>query len=160
MHPQPLILPADGDPQAFPLKLAVMSATMNAHVFQDYLPNAPHIEAQGRTFPVTHHFLEDTYELLSYVLPRDSPAAVRAGRGGAKKKAAIQAAGGASTKAARLLQAGWGDDEDLDESGVNPNFVESGFSDYSEKTLRNLRRVDESATDYDLIEALLCYICT
>ncbi|KAH7911206.1 hypothetical protein BJ138DRAFT_1086089 [Hygrophoropsis aurantiaca] len=47
-----------------PLKIVLMSATIDPRLFQEYFPDkagrkAPVIEIPGRTFPVTKHFLED-----------------------------------------------------------------------------------------------------
>lgn len=47
-----------------PLKVVLMSATIDPHLFQEYFPDATGnkatvIEVPGRTFPVARHFLED-----------------------------------------------------------------------------------------------------
>lgn len=39
------------------------------------------VSAEGRTFPVQTHCLEDIYERLEYKLAADSPAAQREGAG-------------------------------------------------------------------------------
>jgi HrpA-like RNA helicase len=137
-----------------------MSATMNADIFQTYLSQAPHITAEGRTFPVDRHYLEDIHEQLDYVLSRDSPAALRShAKGSQKRRETLRGAGGGKTKDGKLLSEGWGDDEDLDESGANPYYSEELYADYGQQVHKNIRRLDESATDYDLIDDLVCYIC-
>ena len=40
-----------------------MSATLDSNLFARYYGDCPVLVAGGRTFPVEHHFLEDTYEL-------------------------------------------------------------------------------------------------
>jgi ATP-dependent RNA helicase DHX29 len=63
---------ASGSP---PLKLILMSATLDSNLFSSYFGNCPVISAKGRTFPVTRFFLENIYEQLDYHLASDSPAA-------------------------------------------------------------------------------------
>lgn len=53
------------------------SATVDANLFSKYFAHCPVITAQGRTHPVTTHFLEEIYERTRYLLAPDSPAALR-----------------------------------------------------------------------------------
>lgn len=53
------------------------SATVDANLFSNYFAHCPVITAQGRTHPVTTHFLEEIYESTRYLLAPDSPAALR-----------------------------------------------------------------------------------
>jgi ATP-dependent RNA helicase DHX29 len=48
------------------LKVILMSATVDANRFSQYLNNAPIIDVPGRTFPVQRYFLEDAIELTHY----------------------------------------------------------------------------------------------
>ncbi|KAL1954208.1 hypothetical protein VTO42DRAFT_1526 [Malbranchea cinnamomea] len=48
------------------LKLILMSATVDARRFSDYLHGAPILDIPGRTFPVEVKFLEDAIELSGY----------------------------------------------------------------------------------------------
>ncbi|GMH43004.1 hypothetical protein BSKO_10926 [Bryopsis sp. KO-2023] len=41
-----------------PLKVVLMSATLDAGIFSSYF-DCPVLTTEGRTFPVEHHFLED-----------------------------------------------------------------------------------------------------
>ena len=69
----------------FPLKVLVMSATMDANLLRGYFGGCPVLSAAGRTFPVEHLFLEDVYEAVGYRLDADSPAALRGGGHGAAR---------------------------------------------------------------------------
>lgn len=48
------------------LKVILMSATVNAQRFSEYLDGAPIIDVPGRTFPVQAKFLEDAIEISGY----------------------------------------------------------------------------------------------
>ena len=48
------------------LRVVLMSATVNAQKFSDYLDGAPIIDVPGRTFPVQAKFLEDALELTGH----------------------------------------------------------------------------------------------
>ena len=48
------------------LKVVLMSATVNAQRFSDYLNGAPIVDVPGRTFPVQAKFLEDAIELTGH----------------------------------------------------------------------------------------------
>ncbi|KAI5364302.1 Putative helicase, P-loop containing nucleoside triphosphate hydrolase [Septoria linicola] len=48
------------------LKVVLMSATVDAQKFSNYLGNAPIIQVPGRTFPVQAQFLEDAIELTGH----------------------------------------------------------------------------------------------
>jgi ATP-dependent RNA helicase DHX29 len=60
-----------------PLKIVLMSATIDLERLAAYCWGCPTIRAQGRTFPVQQYFLEDVYEMTGYRLEADSPAAIR-----------------------------------------------------------------------------------
>ncbi|KAH9864527.1 hypothetical protein J1614_010462 [Plenodomus biglobosus] len=49
------------------LKIVLMSATVDAARFSNYLNNAPILNVPGRTFPVQVRYLEDAIELTNYV---------------------------------------------------------------------------------------------
>ncbi|XP_014253741.1 putative ATP-dependent RNA helicase DHX57 [Cimex lectularius] len=50
------------------LKVILMSATINSHLFKEYFNDAPTIEIPGRTFPVEQLFLEDIILRTNYTL--------------------------------------------------------------------------------------------
>ncbi|KAK5684283.1 hypothetical protein LTS10_004149 [Elasticomyces elasticus] len=56
------------------LRVVLMSATVNAQKFSDYLDGAPIIDVPGRTFPVQAKFLEDAIELTKHTLDDAAPA--------------------------------------------------------------------------------------
>ena len=55
-------------PQDTPLKVVLMSATLDASLFHDYFWGAPSVKFPGRTFPVTELYLEDALEATSHVV--------------------------------------------------------------------------------------------
>ncbi len=136
-----------------PLKLVLMSATINAAMFSAYLGGCPVLSAEGRTFPVTPHYLEDVYELTGYLLPPDSPAAFRATQRRGRQPAAARS----DTKEGRLLREGWGD-EDADAAALNPGYEASAYAQFSERTRISLSRVNEEVLDFELLEELLAVI--
>lgn len=50
------------------------SATVDSSLFARYFGDCPVINVEGRTHPVSTHFLEDVYEKMEYCLALDSPA--------------------------------------------------------------------------------------
>jgi len=56
------------------LKVILMSATVDSSLFARYFGECPVISVEGRTHPVSTHFLEDVYEKMEYCLELDSPA--------------------------------------------------------------------------------------
>jgi ATP-dependent RNA helicase DHX29 len=147
-----------------PLKIILMSATLDSAKLSEYFGSCPTLHAQGRTFPVQQLFLEDVYEWLgdSYVLASDSPAALKGW--GAKSRQYLQSAA-VRSKHRAMVAGGWGDEAD-GASGegfevLNP-YVKDMNADvlgsYSLSTRRNLARVNDEVIDFDLLEALLGYI--
>ncbi|KAK3674438.1 hypothetical protein LTR78_005524 [Recurvomyces mirabilis] len=55
------------------LRIVLMSATVNAQRFSNYLDGAPIIDVPGRTFPVQAKYLEDAIELTGHI-PEDGTA--------------------------------------------------------------------------------------
>nr|CAB3487075.1 unnamed protein product [Digitaria exilis] len=55
------------------LKVILMSATVDSSLFARYFGECPVISVEGRTHPVSTHFLEDVYEKMEYCLALDSP---------------------------------------------------------------------------------------
>ena len=145
-----------------PLKVVLMSATLDASLFSSYFGGAATLEAGGRTFPVDHLFLEDAYEATGYALAADSRSAVRPDRGGARggaDRARLERGAGGGARGSALVRAGWGDDAD-DAPPLNKHFDAGAYEEgvYSKTTLRNLARLDESVLDLDLIEEVVAHI--
>ncbi|KFK40917.1 hypothetical protein AALP_AA2G060100 [Arabis alpina] len=136
------------------LKVILMSATVDADLFSRYFAHCPVITAQGRTHPVTTHFLEEIYERTRYLLAPDSPAALRSDSSFKDKLGSVNDRRGKKN----LVLAGWGDDHLLAEDCRNPFYVSSNYNSYSDQTQQNLKRLNEDAIDYELLEDLICHI--
>ncbi|KAL1539169.1 RNA helicase [Salvia divinorum] len=136
------------------LKIILMSATVDSHLFSQYFGNCPVVTAQGRTHPVSTQFLEDIYEILNYRLASDSPASIDNAISGSWKGAPV----GERRGKKNLVLSGWGDESLLSEELINPYYIGSDYLNYSEQTRRNLKRLNEDTIDYDLLEDLVCHI--
>ncbi|CAL1385571.1 unnamed protein product [Linum trigynum] len=134
------------------LKVILMSATVDSNLFSSYFGHCPVLTAQGRTHPVTTYFLEDVYESVDYRLASDSPAALRQHSSG--KSGPVDNHRGKKN----LVLSGWGDDSVLSEDCINPHFASELYQSYSEQTQQNLKRLNEAAIDYDLLEDLVCHV--
>lgn len=138
----------------FPLKVILMSATLDSGLLTEYFGGCPVLHAPGRTFPVEQFFLEDAMEVTGYVLAPDAPAALRPGGARRERQRRLENAAGARNRDA--VRSGWGDDE-ADEI-LNPNYDEEQYEDYSISVKRNMARVNEDRIDFDLLEDLVGYI--
>ncbi len=138
----------------FPLKVILMSATLDSGLLTEYFGGCPVLHAPGRTFPVEQFFLEDAMEVTGYVLAPDSPAALRPGGARRERQRRLENAAGARNRAA--VRSGWGDDG-ADEI-LNPNYDEEQYEGYSISVQRNMARVNEDRIDFDLLEDLVGYI--
>ncbi|XP_018457664.2 LOW QUALITY PROTEIN: DExH-box ATP-dependent RNA helicase DExH7, chloroplastic [Raphanus sativus] len=142
------------DNSAHRLKVILMSATVDANLFSNYFAHCPVITAQGRTHPVTTHFLEEIYERTKYLLAPDSPAALRSDSSIKDKFGSVNDRRGKKN----LVLTGWGDDYLLSEDCLNPFYVSSNYNSYSDQTQQNLKRLNEDAIDFELLEELICHI--
>ncbi|KAJ6259766.1 ATP-dependent RNA helicase DHX29 [Drechslerella dactyloides] len=114
------------------LKVILMSATVDAQKFSEYLDDAPIFSIPGRTYPVQTYYLEDAVELTRFVLPDDSA------RGNRRRF----------------------DDYDLDDvEETGPNST-SNYEGYSGHTRKTMARFDEWTINYELIVQLLIEIAT
>jgi ATP-dependent RNA helicase DHX29 len=145
---------ANGSP---PLKLILMSATLDSNLFSSYFGNCPVISAKGRTFPVTTFFLENIYEQLDYRLASDSPAAFLNSSKGYSRKLARNVVD-SNRGRQDLVNSGWGDETKLEQELRNPLFDIDLYHSFSEKTRINLERVNEDVIDYELLEDLIIHI--
>ncbi|KAL4580736.1 hypothetical protein LXL04_016938 [Taraxacum kok-saghyz] len=135
------------------LKVILMSATVDSQLFSHYFGDCPVIHAQGRTHPVTTHFLEDIHESIEYKLASDSFASLRSDTP-KQKGAAVDNHRGKKN----LVLSAWGDDTVLSEGYINPYYVSEIYQTYSEQTQQNLKKLNEDVIDYDLLEDLICHI--
>ncbi|KAL0384606.1 UNVERIFIED_CONTAM: DExH-box ATP-dependent RNA helicase DExH7, chloroplastic [Sesamum radiatum] len=136
------------------LKVILMSATVDSHMFSQYFGNCPVVTAQGRTHPISTQFLEDIHENLCYRLASDSPASINYGTAAIEKNAPV----GNRRGKKNLVLSGWGDESLLSEEIINPYYNKSDYLSYSEQTRQNLRRLNEDIIDYDLLEDLVCHV--
>ena len=136
-----------------PPKLVLMSATINASMFSFYMRGCPVLTAEGRLFPVTPAYLPDVYEATRYLLPPDSPAALRRGKG----RSGPELGASRADKAGRLITEGWGDTE-ADAGPLNPEYEAAAYAEFSQQTRASLSRVNEEVLDYDLLEEVLAHI--
>ena len=143
-----------------PLKVILMSATMNTEVIANYFAGCPVLGASGRTFPVQHLFLEDVYEATGYALDAESLASLKdyqSLRDGQKR---LENSAGSKNKA--LLKSNWGDQ--TTDVILNPNVDATSLAAmlederYSPSTVRNISRVNEERIDMDLVEHVVLHI--
>jgi ATP-dependent RNA helicase DHX29 len=133
-----------------PLKLVLMSATIDTTLLSAYLDHCPVLSVGGRTFEVKQNYLEDVYEMVDYQLDQDNPASHRL------RSENLNVLVSSQTKD-KTIRAGWGDDIDKDEV-LNPEYNPDSYYDYSSRTRRNLMRLNEEKIDYELIQTLLVHI--
>ncbi|VAH47845.1 unnamed protein product [Triticum turgidum subsp. durum] len=139
------------------LKVILMSATVDSSLFARYFGDCPVISVEGRTHPVSTHFLEDVYEKMEYCLALDSPASgAYYAQHGEKWKHASSVNNRRGMK--NLVMSSWGDESMLSENYVNPHYNSDCYQSYSERTNLNLKRLNEDVIDFDLLEDLICYI--
>ncbi|XP_024539805.1 DExH-box ATP-dependent RNA helicase DExH7, chloroplastic isoform X1 [Selaginella moellendorffii] len=139
-----------------PLKVILMSATLDADRFSQYFGGCPVVVATGRTYPVQTFYLEDIYEQLEYRLSSDNPAALQ--NYSSHDKRASQNVVDKNRGRQDLARMGWGDDQILESRPVNPLYEESLYRKYSENTRKNLANVNEDVIDYELLEDLIMHI--
>ncbi|XP_039818314.1 DExH-box ATP-dependent RNA helicase DExH7, chloroplastic-like isoform X2 [Panicum virgatum] len=140
------------------LKVILMSATVDSSLFARYFGECPVISVEGRTHPVSTHFLEDVYEKMEYCLELDSPASgAYFAQHGEKWKHASSSVNNRRGKK-NLVLSSWGDESTLSEGYVNPHYVSDYYKSYSERTNQNLKRLNEDVIDFDLLEDLICFI--
>ncbi|KAE9344631.1 ATP-dependent RNA helicase [Phytophthora fragariae] len=146
-----------------PLKVVLMSATLNAASFQQYFGGAavcPMIEVPGRTFPVEQFYLEDVLEKTNFVVDEESPAYVPVDESGSDRNSTqvtISGRGGTSYS----QQVSWTSSSGTSSSKATANETQRMLAEtYSESTLLALERIDPSVVNYELIQALLEHITT
>ena len=115
------------------LRVILMSATVNAKRFSDYLEGAPILNVPGRTYPVETRYLEDAIELTAYYDPKN---------------------------VAAVDQFELGDDEDVKQDVDSRLARIKTLDGYSKRTRNTLASFDEYQIPYDLIVRLLETIAT
>lgn len=114
------------------LKLVLMSATVDAQRFSNYLGGIPVLNIPGRTFPVETKYLEDAVEMTNYRLSEDDSNTII------------------------------DDDPDdiSDSTGDNEGGLQASLERYSKQTKETILKFDEYRMDYQLIRKLLLNIAT
>ncbi|KAM0277308.1 hypothetical protein ACHAQH_005899 [Verticillium albo-atrum] len=113
------------------LKVVLMSATVDAERFSNYLGNAPVLTVPGRTFPVQVRYLEDAIELTGY----------STGQANQEKMVDL--------------------DDDVETETEGPKTTTgSELAKYSAKTRNTLAQMDEYRIDFDLIVQLIAKIAS
>ena len=107
------------------LKVILMSATVDAQKFSNYLDGASIITVPGRTFPVQAKFLEDAIELTGHT----------------NEDASVSSAGA--------------DDDSHDGETEAKSTSTQPLTGYSKRTMRTLAAYDEYRIDYSLIVKLI-----
>lgn len=116
------------------LRIILMSATVNAQRFSDYLSGAPILDVPGRTYPVTVQYLEDAVEATSF----------RASNGSRDREDES-------------------DSETLNldlSSSTNKQALMEGLKGYSSNTRNALAQLNEYRVPYDLVLKLLQVIAS
>ncbi|PYH95397.1 ATP dependent RNA helicase [Aspergillus ellipticus CBS 707.79] len=115
------------------LKLILMSATLEAQRFSNYLGGVPVLNIPGRTFPVEMKFLEDAVEMTNYrLLENEANATIEEDSDELEAAQGDAAAGG-------LL---------------------ASLDGYSKQTKETVTNLDEYRLDYQLIKKLVAQIAS
>ncbi|KAI1291588.1 ATP dependent RNA helicase [Xylaria venustula] len=113
------------------LKVILMSATVDAERFSNYLGRAPVLNVPGRTFPVQVKYLEDALEVTGYTLNQQ----------GHEKMEDL--------------------DDDAMEEETDSSITQKAAKDlrqYSSKTRNTLSQIDEYQIEFELIVKLILQI--
>ncbi|KAJ9483924.1 hypothetical protein VN97_g9468 [Penicillium thymicola] len=113
------------------LKLILMSATLDAQRFSNYLGGVPVLNIPGRTFPVEMKYLEDAVEMTNYRLSEDAQHTVLDD-----------------------------DMDDPPTDADTTGGLQASLDGYSRQTKETIINIDEYRLDYDLIKRLLLKIAT
>ncbi|KAJ5888777.1 hypothetical protein N7495_008818 [Penicillium taxi] len=114
------------------LKLILMSATLDAQRFSNYLDGVPILNIPGRTFPVEMKYLEDAVEMTNYRLSEDNSYSVRERE----------------------------NDDETDDAPEDTVGLQASLKGYSKQTRETIAKLDEYRMDYQLIKRLLLKIAT
>merc|ERR1740124_1669418 len=128
------------------LRVLLMSATVQSETFSRYFDGAPVLTAQGRSYPVTEHPLEDVLAYTGHVLSPDSPCRVQSAQ--------------SWHKASFATHRGTVRQELQDESGGNgnPDYDEARYDSCPEHVRVALRHMNEHVINVELVMELLGYI--
>ena len=127
-------------PADAPLKVILMSATLDASLFHDYFWDAPSVKFPGRTFPVTELYLEDALEVTRHIVKGNEDWCSKG-----KKSPPIRA----SPKPGRdrvIIPL-----DDKDDVLLSQDELVSRYSKYSNNTQTALAKLDFDEINYTLV---------
>jgi HrpA-like RNA helicase len=132
-------------PSNAPLKVILMSATLDASLFHDYFWDAPSVKFPGRTFPVTELYLEDALEVTNHV--------VRGNEDWCNNK---------NKKQPNKIMPDPMDVplEDRDDMLLTQQELALRYSKYSPNTQAALAKLDHNAIDYALVVDTIQWLCS
>lgn len=143
----------------FPLKVILMSATLNAASFQKYFGGekvCPMLSVPGRTFPVQEFYLEDVLEMTEYVIDDTNAAYIPYESVQNSTQIKISGRGGTSFSQKIFWEAS--DNSGKSKRSTGDKAVSGGDGEeveYSERTLKSLDCIDSSVINYELIQELI-----
>lgn len=138
-----------------PLKVILMSATLNAASFQKYFGGekvCPMLSVPGRTFPVQELYLEDVLEMTEYVI--DDTNAAYIPYESVQNSTQIKVSGRAGTSFSQKVFWEASDNSGKAKRGTGDK-ANGGETEYSERTLKSLDCIDASVINYELIQELI-----
>ncbi|CAA0831462.1 DEA(D/H)-box RNA helicase family protein [Striga hermonthica] len=138
-----LIVLKDLLPRRRDLRLILMSATLNADLFSGYFGGAPMIHIPGFTYPVRALFLEDILEITGYRLTSFN----QIDDYGQEKMWKTQRQLAPRKRKNQITTL------------VEEALTKSNFGSYSSKVHESLSSWTPDGIGFNLIEAVLCYIC-
>ncbi|PSN50333.1 putative ATP-dependent RNA helicase DHX57 [Blattella germanica] len=153
-----LLILRDLLPERPDLKVILMSATLNAHLFCNYFKQAPTIEIPGRTFPVDQFYLEDIMDKTNYALEENSSFARKV------KKSSILDPDDINSLECELELADIQGSSNLipnpatGDEHLTITQLYSRYRDYSKLTCKNLYLMDPEKINYDLVETVITWI--
>lgn len=128
------------------LRVILMSATMSVELFAGYFGGCPVVGIEGRTFPVTVHYLEDILTATGHQIQAGSPCALRAAPG-ATNSTTVTVTGAGGAQHAHQVQ--W---EEEAMAVVSESWEEGRYDHLEPAVQASLKRCDEERINYDLIE--------
>ncbi|GMH71901.1 hypothetical protein TL16_g05777 [Triparma laevis f. inornata] len=123
-----------------PLKLILMSATLDASLFHDYFNGAPSVKFPGRTYPVTELYLEHAMEVTQHHVDQRADWA-------RKPNSNRDREGG-------MMNANNPDDENL-----TFQQLQQRYRPFSNQVHQSLSVLDHNAVDYQLIRDVILWLC-
>ena len=153
---------ASSSPQALkrvppPLRLILMSATLDARLFGDYFGGAPSVKFPGRTFPVKELYLEDVLEVTQHKVRghedwcHNNKGKEKSTKSTEVKKKKKKKGNSTEVKKGRLL-------EEEDDMLLTPAELHQRYATYSISTQNALAKLDPDAINYDLVVETIIWL--